>query len=268
MPILLPFKFRQLSEIEYRDLDYEVMGHAFACQNDLGRLCAESAYQRDLMARLEVAGWGPLRMEQPIQLVHGRFVKRYELDLVVQDAAIYELKAVASLLSEHVGQLLNYLLLTGQRHGKLINFRSAKIQTKFVNRVVTEEQRRSIAVFDAGWRPVSAQCERLRSLMIELLEDWGGHLEISAYRDALIHSFGGERCLAQVPMRRGDIQLGLHLWPLISPTCAFRLTALSTEVQQYRVHLQKMLSLTSLAGIQWINLNQQRCEFCTIDRVN
>ena len=56
MAIECPIEIRPLSRVEFEAVDYRVMGHAYACQNELGRLCEESAYQRDLQARLR-SGW-------------------------------------------------------------------------------------------------------------------------------------------------------------------------------------------------------------------
>ena len=46
----------------------------------------------------------------------------YELDLVVEDAVIVELKSVVQLANIHQAQLLTYLKLTGCPVGLLINF--------------------------------------------------------------------------------------------------------------------------------------------------
>ena len=48
MPIHCPVSIASLSADEFEKLDYRVMGHAYASQNELGRLCDECAYQADL----------------------------------------------------------------------------------------------------------------------------------------------------------------------------------------------------------------------------
>ena len=67
------------------------MRNAFQSQNHLGRLCDEVIYNNDLAARLRARG---LRVETevPVTVSHRAFSKRYRLDLVVDNAAIYELK--------------------------------------------------------------------------------------------------------------------------------------------------------------------------------
>src|SRR6266496_2006298 len=104
MPISSPISIRPIDQEEFARVDYQVMRHAFDSQNELGRLCDEVIYQNDLAARLESAGFGPVRKEVPLTVTHGSFVKTYSLDMVVADAAIYELKTAAALIAEHDAQ--------------------------------------------------------------------------------------------------------------------------------------------------------------------
>ena len=100
MPFSTPFPLRPISQEEFAVIDYEVMRHAFASQNELGRLCDEVIYQHDLGLRLEGAGMGPIRTAVPITVFHQDFSKTFFLDLVVGDSAIYELKTVAQFVAE------------------------------------------------------------------------------------------------------------------------------------------------------------------------
>ena len=52
MPIHCPVQIKCLDAAAFEALDYRVMGHAYASQNELGRLCDECAYKADLKARL------------------------------------------------------------------------------------------------------------------------------------------------------------------------------------------------------------------------
>src|SRR5437867_3135054 len=133
MPVTCPFPVRPIGQEEFAKTDYHVMRLAFDSQNALGRLCDEIIYQNDLAARSEAAGLGQVRKEVPITVTHRDFVKVYRLDLVVDDASVYELKAEPTLIPEHESQLLNYLFLRGSEHAKLVNFRPAQVQSRFVN---------------------------------------------------------------------------------------------------------------------------------------
>jgi GxxExxY protein len=116
-----------MTQEEFASTDYRVMRSVFDCQNELGRLCDESIYQNDLAFRLETAGLGLIHKEVTVIVTHGSFCKKYYLDLVVGNGAIYELKVAARIIAEHEAQLMNYLFLLGASHGKLVNFRPVQV---------------------------------------------------------------------------------------------------------------------------------------------
>ena len=127
MPIHCPVKIECLDAEEFEAVDYRVMGHAFACQNELGRLCNEQAYEMDLKSRLSADHFASVHTQVPVTVSHSSFTKTYYLDLVA-DHALYELKTAVSFSGEHEAQLLNYLFLLGLKRGKLLNFRPSKVQ--------------------------------------------------------------------------------------------------------------------------------------------
>jgi GxxExxY protein len=55
------------------------------------------------------------------------FIKVYYIDLLINNA-IYELKTAQILTGEHEKQTINYLMLTGLNHAKLINMRPPSVQ--------------------------------------------------------------------------------------------------------------------------------------------
>jgi GxxExxY protein len=140
-----------MEQKDFARLDYEVMRHAFECQRELGRLCDEVIYQSDLALRLQTAGL-LVRKEVPVTVSHRDFAKTYSLDLVVANAGIYELKTARALTGEHEAQLLNYLFLCGSQRGKLINFRPARVQSRFINTSLTQEERRQFELETNGWQ--------------------------------------------------------------------------------------------------------------------
>src|SRR5271170_3449082 len=99
MPIHCPVTIISPSADEFEKIDYRVMAHAYASQNELGRLCDECAYHADLKARLLAGGFRSVLTEIPVTVKHRDFSKKYYLDLVVDDA-LYELKAETSLIGE------------------------------------------------------------------------------------------------------------------------------------------------------------------------
>jgi GxxExxY protein len=112
------------SEI-YKDEGYKLMGAAFEVYNERGHGLGEEIYQECMEIELEIRKI-PFQSKRDLACFYkGRELKkRYVPDLYVFDCLIAELKAVSQLLPEHEAQLINYLRLTRQPVGYLINFGS------------------------------------------------------------------------------------------------------------------------------------------------
>src|SRR5688572_16045489 len=81
MPIHCPVDIKPLDAATFEALDFRVVGHACACQNELGCLCDECAYQADLKARLQADGFRPVSTEVPVTVTHRDFSRKHYLDL-------------------------------------------------------------------------------------------------------------------------------------------------------------------------------------------
>jgi GxxExxY protein len=266
MPITCSFTARTITQEEFASLDYRLMRHAFDAQNDLGRLCDEVIYRHDLAARLETARFGPVRTEVPVAVSHAAFSKTYRLDLVVGDAAVYELKTEVALARDHDAQLLNYLFLCGTPHGKLLNFRPAHVESRFVNAVLTSEERRRFSLDTTRWRESDEASRNLRMILLDLLEDWGGFLDVALYVEAVTHFLGGEqKVMALVPLRREGFLLGNQRMHLLGPEVGFRITALPDNAEEYEPHLRGLLAHSPLRAVQWVNLARHVVQFVTVE---
>ena len=62
----------------------------------------------------------------------GYCVGDYYADMIVNDALIVELKAVKMLMPEHLGQIINYLKITHNPIGLLVNFGSYKFERRTI----------------------------------------------------------------------------------------------------------------------------------------
>ena len=61
--------------------------------------------------------------QAPIKVEYDRrIVGEYNIDLLIEDCVIVEIKAVKSLLKEHEAQLLNYLKASRMEVGLLLDF--------------------------------------------------------------------------------------------------------------------------------------------------
>ena len=107
----------------YQAESYEFMGAAFEVYNDRGYGMVEEIYQESLEIELELRGI--LFQSKPELRCHykGRELKkRYVPDLFASGCLVVELKAVTQLNTEHEAQLFNYLRITRQPVGYLVNF--------------------------------------------------------------------------------------------------------------------------------------------------
>lgn len=244
-----------------RSLDYEIMAHAFAAHRELGRLCDERIYQEDLAMRLATAGIEAVR-EAPIQIAFRDFTTTREIDLIVYASAIYELKTAAQLTASHEAQLLNYLLLTGGTRGKLVNFRSPAVESRFVNTTLDRTERHASCVDAERW----AGPPDLANIVQEILADWGTSLETALYQEALVHFCGGEKqAVQQLPLRRGTQEIGpqrFHLW---ASQEAFNVTCLEPEMMPaYESQLHRLIRFSPLRSFHWINIGRRSLHLTTL----
>ena len=107
----------------YKEEGYRLMGAAFEVYNDRGYGLAEDIYQECLEIEMELRGI-PFRPKSELKCFYkGRELKkRYIPDLLVFGSIVVELKAVTELTPEHESQLINYMRISSQPVGYLINF--------------------------------------------------------------------------------------------------------------------------------------------------
>ena len=105
----------------------------------------------------------------------------------------------------------------------------------------------------------------LREMMHELLDDWGAFLDLRLYQEALTHFCGGEsQVIQRLPLTREGISLGTQHFHVHSPDIAFRVTAVTENDETMESHLGRLLALTELRALQWINLKHSDIQLVTI----
>jgi len=107
----------------YHDEGYRLMGAAFEVYNEKSYGSAEELYQESLEIELELRRIPFLPKHELKCFYKGcELKKRYIPDLFVFGCLVVELKSVSQLVPEHEAQLINYLRITKQPVGYLINF--------------------------------------------------------------------------------------------------------------------------------------------------
>jgi GxxExxY protein len=267
MPIKPGVLIKPVSEDEFYSLDQKIMGSVFSMHKDLGRFCDEKIYQDELAFRCKTVGIDTVLTEVPIHLSYRDFVKVYYIDLLVNNAVMYELKAVKALTGEHQKQALNYLLLMGMQHGKLVNMRPQSVQHRFVSTRLTSEKRFNFTIDDQEWKDLDEDSIWLKQLIMDLLLAWGAFLDINLFYDAVIHFRGGEqRVVKRIELVNDSRILGSQRAHVLNLGIVFKISAITRGQSFYEQHLRKFLRHTSLKAIQWINFNHAKIEFITISK--
>ena len=120
------------TEKPFAEEGYALMGAVFEVHKELGGGLLEEIYQECLEIELAERGM-PFVAKLPLTTFYKgrRLIKRYVPDLIVHENIVVELKAMGSLISDHEAQLMNYMRLTRQPVGYLINFAPiAKVEWK------------------------------------------------------------------------------------------------------------------------------------------
>jgi GxxExxY protein len=250
MPITLRQPIRRLSQAEFGELAYSVMGCVFQIHQNLGRFFDEKIYKRELAHRHP-----GVQLEVPIEVTHATFKKLQYIDVLVDNGGPLEFKTVEALTPRHSAQLLHYMLLAELGHGKLVNLRKESVEHEFANTTLTLQDRTRFKVSNSKWSAKTPGAQDFQAALVALLRDWGTGLDLLLYEEALVHLLGGDACvLADVEVRTSDHKLGHQKMRLAAPGVAFCLTALPEPNPDYESHARRLLRHTELEAIHWANI--------------
>ncbi len=265
MPIEFDVKPKIISKQDFYQLDYKIMEIVFLIHNEFGRFWDEKIYQRELVRRCLEAGFENVAAETPIIVSHHGFQKYFYLDVLFNEAIVYELKTVNSLNGEHQKQILNYLFLMGLSYGKLINFRLSSVEYRFVSTTVRQQDRFQFFIDETKWRNLDADSEWLKNTIIELLQEWGAYLDTRLFHEAVTFFRGSEETVEQnVKVFSGSAELGEQKMNLLTPKVAFKFSSIKKDLAFYERHLNRLLQHTILEAMQWINFCRAIIMFKTI----
>jgi GxxExxY protein len=105
------------------DLSRRVIGLAIEVHRQLGPGLLESVYEECLSFELRHAGIPHVRqLKHPIRYKGSQLEYCYQIDLVIDNCLIIEVKSVDHIVPVHEAQLLTYLRLSGIPLGLLLNF--------------------------------------------------------------------------------------------------------------------------------------------------
>jgi GxxExxY protein len=109
--------------MDINQLSNKIIGAAVEVHKTVGPGLLESAYERCLCRELALRGIS-FKNQVPLPLVYKgeKLDCGYQMDLVVGNAIILELKSCEKIEPIHQAQLLTYLKLSGLNLGLLLNF--------------------------------------------------------------------------------------------------------------------------------------------------
>jgi len=265
MPIKHKIQIKPISEDEFYQIDYKVMEQAFDIHNEMGRFWDEKIYQNELARRCREVGFENVMIEAPVYACYESFEKLYLIDLWINNSIIYELKTVRSLNEDHLKQALHYLFLLDLRHGKLINFRPESVEYRFVSTRLTPQKRLDFKCIDCEYQAFDDDSIWLKKLLINLLKEWGAFLDINLFYEAINHFRGGkEHVVKEIKVIQNGNVMGHQRIHLLNSKVAFKISAVTKEIENYEKHLHRFIKYTDLKAIQWVNFNHHDVVFKTI----
>ena len=123
------------------DLTRGIIGAAIEVHRTLGPGLLESAYHRCLARELEIHGV-PFKFKWPLPLEYKglRLGKGYEMDLLVEESVVVEVKSIVAVAPIHEAQLLTYMRLAQVKVGLLLNFNEVVLKNGIRRRVLDLEE--------------------------------------------------------------------------------------------------------------------------------
>ena len=117
----------------YKDLSYEIIGKCMKVHNELGQGFLEIVYKDALEYEFGKAGI-PYEREKKYKVRYEGIIlpHYYFADFVVYDKIILEIKGVSGIADEHIAQTLNYLKVSNNQLGLIVNFGQLPLQYKRV----------------------------------------------------------------------------------------------------------------------------------------
>jgi GxxExxY protein len=116
----------------YESESREIVGSAMEVLNELGHGLHEKPYENALVIEFRLRGISCVQQQRYEVLYKGEEVGEYIPDLIAFEKIVVDTKVIEKITDHEIGQMMNYLRITGLRLGYLINFKRAKLEWKRV----------------------------------------------------------------------------------------------------------------------------------------
>jgi GxxExxY protein len=118
--------------LKHEDETREIIGCSMEVLNALGHGLLEKPYENALTVEFGLKGFPFLQQPRYDVLYKGVSVGEYIPDLIVFDKIVVDAKVIDHISDHEIGQMLNYLKITGLKVGLIINFKKARLEWKRV----------------------------------------------------------------------------------------------------------------------------------------
>ena len=109
-----------------------IIGYAMEVMNVLGHGFLEKVYENALCVEMRLCKIQYLQQPRYEVRYKSEQVGEYIPDLIVSDSLVVDAKTIDAITDHEIGQMLNYLKITGLRVGLIFNFKHSKLQWKRV----------------------------------------------------------------------------------------------------------------------------------------
>ena len=119
-------------ELIFKEEVYEIVGCAMEILNDLGHGLLEKPYENALVVEFGMKNI-PVQQQRRYEVMYkGVQVGEYVPDLIAYGKLVVDTKVIERITDHELGQMMNYLKITGLQVGIIMNFKRANLEWKRV----------------------------------------------------------------------------------------------------------------------------------------
>lgn len=119
-------------ELYLKEEVFEIVGCAMEVLNEMGHGLLEKPYENALVVEFGLKSI-PYRQQPRFEVAYkGVSVGEYVPDLIVRDQVVVDTKVMEAIANHEIGQMMNYLRITGLKVGIILDFGRAKLEWKRV----------------------------------------------------------------------------------------------------------------------------------------
>ena len=121
-----------MNDLLLKEEVYRITGCAMEVLNILGQGLNEKPYENALVVEFGLAGI-PCDQQRRFEVDYkGMTVGEYVPDLIAFGSVVIDTKVIDRIGDHEIGQMMNYLRITGLRVGVILNFKHAKLEWRRV----------------------------------------------------------------------------------------------------------------------------------------